>query len=689
MLPVPYAIRRKFTMKQLSDKVTELKGVGPKKAVALNKLGIETINDLLTYFPRRYDDLSLTDLISATDGQKVTVKGTILGEPTLIRFGRKRVRLNFQLLVNDEPYTVTFFNQPWLKKQLGAQQEIMVHGVFDQTRRSITGIKIINAADNQFDSIYPTTKEVKQNTIRPLVKLAFEEYQAVIPEIIPEALRRGLKLERFMDMIQEMHFPTDPKQAQRAIRTAKFTEFLLYEMQIQQLRQVQRQANSAAVLNGDIKRLETFIQNLPYELTQAQRRVINEITTDLKAPQEMNRLLQGDVGSGKTIVAAAAMLFTCSAGKQAVIMAPTEILAEQHANKLADLFAESSITVSLLTGATKPAARKVLLPRIANGEVNLVVGTHALFQNDVQYHDLGLAVIDEQHRFGVNQRAQLKNKGQATNVLAMTATPIPRTLAITMYGDMDVSIIDELPANRQPIRTTWLPTSKTNQALNFIEKQLKEGHQVYVVAPLIEESDAVDMQNATAIFERFRVIFGERYSVGLLHGRMDNTEKDSVMQSFASGQFQLLVATTVIEVGVDVKNATTMVILDADHFGLAQLHQLRGRVGRGEQQSYCILIADPKTEIGKQRMTAVVESTDGFYLSQKDLELRGQGDLVGLKQSGAPEFKLADPVGDLNILTVAAQAARKITSEKNWQTKPENVELAMYLKMIKPNLDNM
>lgn len=676
-------------MKQLSDKVTVLKGVGPKKAVALNKLGIETINDLLTYFPRRYDDLSMTDLASALDGQKVTVKGIVLGEPTLIRFGRKRVRLNFQMLVNEEPYTITFFNQPWLKKQLEAQQEIMVHGVYDQTRRSITGIKIINSTEHQFDSIYPATKEVKQSTIRPLIKTAFEEYQDVIPEFVPEKLKSGLKLESFAEMIKEMHFPADPTQAQKAIRTAKFMEFFLYEMQIQQLRQDQRKERILAALKGNFQLLNQFIEQLPYQLTDAQQRVISEITADLAAPKEMNRLLQGDVGSGKTIVAASAMLFTCSAGKQAVIMAPTEILAEQHANKLADLFADSPINVSLLTGSTKPAARKLLLPRIANGEINIVVGTHALFQNDVEYHDLGLAVIDEQHRFGVNQRLQLKNKGKATNVLAMTATPIPRTLAITTYGDMDVSVIDELPANRKPIRTTWLPTSKTKQALNFIEKQLKTGYQVYVVAPLIEESDAVDMQNATAIFERFKVIFGERYSIGLLHGRMDNGEKDSVMQAFAAGQFNLLVATTVIEVGVDVKNATTMVILDADHFGLAQLHQLRGRVGRGDQQSYCILIADPKTEIGKQRMTAIVESTDGFYLSQKDLELRGQGDLVGLKQSGTPEFKLADPVGDLNILTVAAQAARKITSEKNWQAKPENVKLAMYLQMFKPNLDNM
>lgn len=677
-------------MKQLSDEITVLKGVGPKKAVALNKLGIQTVNDLLTYFPRRYDDLSLTDLATAVDGQKVTVKGIVLGEATLIRFGRKRVRVNFQMMVNDEPYTVTFFNQPWLKKQLAPQKELVVHGVYDSARRTITGIKIISDnGDDQFDSVYPTSKEVKQTTLRPLIKTAFEEYQTVIPEIVPANLRSALKLEPFKDMIAGLHFPTGPQEAQKAIRTAKFTEFFLYEMRLQHLRQMQRTDRPAAEIKGDSEQLNAFINSLPYRLTDAQHRVIGEINADLVAPREMNRLLQGDVGSGKTIVAAAAMLFTCSAGKQAAIMAPTEILAEQHANKLADLFAGSKVTVGLLTGATKPAARKVLLPRIANGEVNLIVGTHALFQTDVQYHDLGLAVIDEQHRFGVNQRTQLKNKGTATNVLAMTATPIPRTLAITMYGDMDVSVIDELPANRKPIKTTWLPTSKTDQALRFIQKQLQEGHQVYVVAPLIEESDAVDMQNATAIFERFQTIFGEHYSVGLLHGRMANDEKDDVMQRFAAKQYQLLVATTVIEVGVDVANATTMVILDADHFGLAQLHQLRGRVGRGADQSYCILIADPKTEIGKERMRAVVESTDGFYLSQKDLELRGQGDLVGLKQSGAPEFRLADPVGDLNILTVAAQVARKITNEKNWQTNPENVELAMYLQMTKSNSDNM
>lgn len=361
-------------------------------------------------------------------------------------------------------------------------------------------------------------------------------------------------------------------------------------------------------------------------------------------------------------------------------MAPTEILAEQHANNFAKMFAGLPVNIALLTGDTSAAARKAMLPSIQTGEVDLVVGTHALFQADVQYADLGLAVIDEQHRFGVNQRQALRQKGTSTNMLAMTATPIPRTLAITMYGDMDVSVINQLPSGRKPIKTTWITASKTNTAIRFVKKQLDSGNQVYVVTPLIEESEAVDMKNAVAIFERFKAIFEPQYQVGLLHGQMSNQEKDATMLQFKNNQFQVLVATTVIEVGVDVANANTMLIFDADHFGLAQLHQLRGRVGRGATQAYCILIADPTNEIGKERMKAVASSTNGFFLSQKDLELRGQGDITGQKQSGMPDFKVADPVGDLNILTVANQEAQRITAEKHWKTKPENVQLAKYLQ---------
>lgn len=341
-------------------------------------------------------------------------------------------------------------------------------------------------------------------------------------------------------------------------------------------------------------------------------------------------------------------------------MAPTEILAEQHANNLQALFEGLPVNIVLLTGSTKPAVRKEILPRLASGEINLIIGTHALIQEGVDYHRLGLVVIDEQHRFGVAQRQALRQKGANPDVLAMTATPIPRTLAITSYGEMDISVIDELPAGRKPITTHWIKNAQIDSAIQFVLRELAAGHQAYVVTPLIEESEAVDMKNAQAIYERFSAYFApQHYQVGLLHGRMKNDEKEAVMQAFKENQYQVLVATTVIEVGVDVKNATVMMIYDADHFGLAQLHQLRGRVGRSDQQSYCILIADPKNKNGVDRMRVMTETNDGFVVSQKDLELRGSGDVLGKKQSGLPDFKVGDPIADLTMLSVAQDEAKK------------------------------
>lgn len=669
-------------MASLTDSVGVLKGVGQKRLVGLNKLGINTINDLLTYYPRRYDDLSIKDLATAADGQKVTVKGIIIAEPTVTFFGRKRSRLVFRIKIADNIYTVSFFNQPWLKKEVSANDEVIVFGTYNQARNTVQGMKILTARTaNSFDSIYPANKEVKQATIKQLIKLAFDAYQPLLVDIVPASLRRRYRLESFHDTIKNIHFPESPKAAQRAFRTAKFMEFFLFAMKVQILKGAHRKTDPAAQIDYDPKVLDKFNAQLPFKLTSAQTKVVREILADLKRPIQMNRLLQGDVGSGKTVVAAIAILAAISAHKQAAIMAPTEILAEQHANSFASMFAGLNVNIVLLTGATSAATRRSMLPRIADGEVNLIVGTHALFQDDVHYANLGLAVIDEQHRFGVNQRQALRQKGTSTNMLAMTATPIPRTLAITMYGDMDVSVIDQPPTGRKPIKTTWIQSAKTDSAIGFVKKQLRQGNQVYVVTPLIEESEAVDMKNAVAIFERFRAIFEPDYKVGLLHGQMSNQEKDDAMVAFKNNQFQVMVATTVIEVGVDVANANTMLIFDADHFGLAQLHQLRGRVGRGSTQSYCILIADPKNEIGKQRMKAVASSTNGFFLSQKDLELRGQGDITGAKQSGMPDFKVADPVGDLNILTVANEEAQNITVEKDWKTKPENVQLAKYLQM--------
>ncbi|MDH5106320.1 ATP-dependent DNA helicase RecG [Lentilactobacillus diolivorans] len=668
-------------MSSLSDPVSVLKGVGQRRQIALNKLGIDTINDLLTYFPRRYDDLSLKDLSTALDGEKVTVKGIVITAPTVVFFGRKRSRLSFRLKINDDIYNVTFFNQPWLKRQLSLESEVIVFGTFNQSRNQIQGMKILSQDQNDaYDSIYPANKEVKQATIKHLIKLAFEAYGGQLVDIVPTSLRKKYRLESFHDTIQNIHFPESPIAAKKAFRTAKFMEFFLFAMKIQILKVTRRQEDPQAQIKYNPQLIQSFKDQLSFQLTDSQNKVSHEILTDLQQPLAMNRLLQGDVGSGKTVVSAIAILATISAHKQAAIMAPTEILAEQHANNFAKMFAKFNVNIALLTGDTSAVARRAMLPRIKDGEVNLIVGTHALFQDQVTYDNLGLAVIDEQHRFGVHQRQALRKKGTSTNMLAMTATPIPRTLAITMYGDMDVSIINELPKGRKPIKTSWITSAKTEAAIRFVKKQLQSGNQIYVVTPLIEESEAVDMKNAVAIYERFKAIFEPNFSVGLLHGRMSNDEKDQAMVDFKNNQFQVLVATTVIEVGVDVANANTMLIFDADHFGLAQLHQLRGRVGRGSTQSYCILIADPKNEIGKKRMKAIASSTDGFFLSQKDLELRGQGDITGLKQSGMPDFKVADPVGDLNILTVANQEAREIAIDRNWQKKPENVQLAQYLK---------
>ncbi|WP_125573001.1 ATP-dependent DNA helicase RecG [Levilactobacillus huananensis] len=666
-------------MTSLSDPISELAGVGPKRAQALRSLAIENVNDLLTYFPFRYEDLQAKDPTELTDQAKVTLKGTVAAAPVISRFGRRKTRLTFRLLLDEHTIIpVTFFNQPWLKDKLEVGKELAVYGRFDAKRQSLSGMKIIASADSGMGSIYPANKEVRQGTIQKLVESAFETYAPVIVDLIPEPLRDEYRLLHRREMIHDMHFPKSDRAAQAARRTAKFEEFYLFEVRLQVVKQQDHTLHGQA-LTYDLPQLKDFIAALPYELTNAQKRVVNEICYDLKRPIHMNRLLQGDVGSGKTVVAAIAMYAAITAGVQAALMAPTEILAEQHANNLAKLFADFPVNVALLTGATKPAARKTLLPQIAKGTVNLIVGTHALIQPEVDYADLGLAVIDEQHRFGVNQRQALREKGQQPDVLAMTATPIPRTLAITAYGEMDVSVINELPAGRQPIKTSWIRSNQVDATLREVKAELSTGSQAYVVTPLIEESEAVDMKNAEAIYERFKEQFEPTYRVGLLHGRMKNEEKNAVMDAFKNNEFQVLVATTVIEVGVDVPNATIMMIYDADHFGLAQLHQLRGRVGRGKKASACILIADPKNELAVERMTTMTSTNDGFVLSQKDLELRGPGDILGKKQSGVPDFKVGDPVADLNILSVAQQAAKETVASPNWADKDANLALAAFL----------
>lgn len=672
-------------LKDLYDSVSVLKGVGPKKVEALEELGIRSIYDLLTYYPLRYDDFQVKDLTQIVDQEKVTLKGKIAADPVIAHFGRKRNILNIRLLVDNDVIKVTFFNQPWLKKQLPVGKEVLIHGRFDKAKASLAGIKILSSVDNnEMNAIYPANKHIRQKTISDLVKLAFDEYKDAIDDIIPDKIIDKYKLEKQVKVIHDMHFPTNNQDAMLARRTAKFNEFFLFQMQLQSLKMAE-QKDKGIEINYSDSDMEKFIEELPFKLTGAQLRVVREIYADLKSNRQMNRLLQGDVGSGKTIVAALSILATIDGGYQAALMAPTEILAEQHANKLAKLFENTKVNVALLTGDTKAAAKKELLPRIASGEINLVIGTHALIQDTVIYNNLGLAIIDEQHRFGVNQRKILREKNDGTNVLAMTATPIPRTLAITSYGEMDVSIIDELPNGRQPVKTAWIKEGQFKNSIPFIKERLNSGEQIYVVTPLVEESEAVDMKNAVNIYENFQKLFEPDFKVGLLHGRMKDEEKNSIMGSFENNEFQILVSTTVIEVGVDVSNATMMIVFNADHFGLAQLHQLRGRVGRGSSQSYCLLVSDPKTETGVKRMNVMVQSNDGFIISQKDLELRGPGDIMGKAQSGLPEFKVGDPVADLKMLSIAQQEAILVVNTNNWQNEPEYSKLYSYVQQKNNN----
>ncbi len=672
-------------MKNLNDSVSTLNGVGPKKQEALFDLDIHTIFDLLTYFPFRYEDFVPKEIQEIVDQQTVTLKGEIAAEPTISFYGRRKSRLTVHLLIDHDVIPVTFFNQAWLKKQLQIGHKVLVHGKFNAVSKSMTGIKLMKSnSKNNFSAIYSVNNKITQKTLQQIIQQAFTEYYDVINDFVPKWIIDKFRLESFKKVIHDLHFPKNHDDVKAALRTAKFNEFFLFQMQLQTIK-TNHQKNKDARIMADKLTLMPFIEKLPYHLTGAQDCVVNEILADLHRPYVMNRLLQGDVGSGKTVVAAIAILSTILSGKQAVMLAPTEILAEQHANGLAKLFAGTDVNIALLTGATPVSDRKQMLPRIKNGEINLIIGTHALFQDKVKYNDLGLAVIDEQHRFGVNQRRKMREKGKATNVLSMTATPIPRTLSITAYGEMDVSVIDELPGGRKPIKTTWIKNSQIKTMLNFLQKHLKNNEQAYVIVPLIEESEVMDMRNVTETFEKFQQYFGNKYKVGLLHGKLNENEKNTVMQDFKDNKTQILVSTTVVEVGVDVSNASVMVIFDADHFGLAQLHQLRGRVGRGSQQSYCVLIADPKTEIGIKRMNVMSSSTDGFFISQKDLELRGPGDLLGKQQSGLPSFQVGDPIADLNILSAAQDVAKQVTDNENWKDLDENQELLKNLITLNEN----
>jgi len=669
----------------LQEPVTNIAGVGEKRAQALSDLGIETIEDLLSYYPFRYDDIKERDLAEINDQEKVTIKATVVSPPVINRFGYKKSRLQFRMMQGHDVFSVSFFNQPYLKDKVELSEDIAVYGKWDAKRNSLTGMKILAAnQEGDFAPIYHVSKAIRQQTLVDLIKKAFARFKDQIEENLPLSLIEKYRLMGRKEAMYAMHFPNDPKEHHQAKRRVVFEEFFLFQMKIQGLKKEEKSEKHGIVIAYDVERLKAFTQKLPFQLTNAQKRVTNEICRDFLLPKHMQRLLQGDVGSGKTVVAAIALYAAVTAGFQGALMVPTEILAQQHLASLNQLFDPLEVHTALLTSSTKPKERQQIIEQLQQGEIDVVVGTHSLIQEGVDFSNLGLVITDEQHRFGVNQRKGLREKGFQPDVLFMTATPIPRTLAITAYGEMDVSVIDEMPAGRLPVETRWIKRGQLNDALKNAQLELKKGRQMYVICPLIEESESLDVQNAVELYEDLKEFFAPEFATGLLHGKMKNEEKEAIMTAFKENEIQVLISTTVIEVGVDVPNATMMLIIDADRFGLAQLHQLRGRVGRGKEASYCILVANPKNELGKERMKIMTETNNGFIVSQKDLELRGPGEVFGFKQSGLPEFVAADIVADANVLEVAKEEAQKLWHKKNWQLLPEYAGLLAYLKEKDP-----
>lgn len=645
-------------LKSLQDSIALLKGVGPKFLEELKSVDIVTVEDLLTYFPFRYEDIKEREISEILEGEKVVLKGLVVSPGVVTHFGYKKSRLIFRVMQDGVVVNVTFFNQPYLQEKAVLGETLAVFGKWDSKRKSLTGIKLI-AASNQkdFEPIYHTKKGLSQGRLVKLISLAFAEYGQLITETLPPEICANYQLLNRKDALYAMHFPKNPEISDAARYRLAFEEFFYFQLKMLALKKTEQGKNLGERILYDNQKLKAFIQTLPFPLTDAQKRVTNEICYDLRAPFHMQRLLQGDVGSGKTVVASLAIYATATAGYQSALMVPTEILAQQHFATMKGLFNDfPDIKVALLTSSTKKKERQEILEALKNGDIQLLIGTHALIQEDVVFSKLGLVVTDEQHRFGVNQRKLLRQKGNFPDVLFMTATPIPRTLAITAYGEMDVSLLNELPKGRQKILTKWVKPQQFSTVLGYVQERLKKGDQAYLVSPLIEESETLDLKNALALHQEMTDFFPE-FSVGLLHGQMKNEEKEEVMAAFKKKEIQLLVSTTVIEVGVDVPNATMMMIMNADRFGLSQLHQLRGRVGRGNKASICVLIADPKGENGKARMKIMTETTDGFVLSQKDLEMRGPGEFFGSRQSGLPQFQVGDLSRDGELLETARKAA--------------------------------
>ena len=675
-------------MKDLSISARFIKGVGPSRFKLLNRLGIETVEDLLYCLPRRYEDRTRIKQVSAVKpGNFETVRAKVLtfGDRTT----RKGMNL-FQMAVGDSTGVIhaVWFNQPYMKDRFKIGQELILYGKVEKylylqinnpEYEILTGTKEDSISMGRIVPVYPLTESLNQRWFRNIMKTVVDEYVGNIQEILPYNIRKRNNLMVLKEAVRNIHFPVSDIVLKRARERLVFDEFLLLQTGIALKRaRIKIDLNGYPHgLEGDL--IDKFKQNLPFEFTKSQAKVIREIEEDMKRPRPMNRLLQGDVGSGKTIVALHALLLTVQNGYQGALMVPTEILADQHYKNIKSMLDGLGLRIVQLSGDLKPQERARRRHMIEIGQANLVIGTHALIQEGVSFKNLGLAVIDEQHKFGVIQRSLLKSKSTNPDILVMTATPIPRTLALTLYGDMDVSIIDELPPGRGSVKTLYFESANYGRAYSIAYEQVKIGRQAYVVYPIIEESERPDLRAAVKMSKEISKMFPD-LKIGLLHGKMKSDEKEKIMSDFRNKAIDILASTIVIEVGVDVPNASTMIVEHADRFGLSQLHQLRGRIGRGRFLSYCILMADPKTSDAKDRIKAMLKTQDGFRIAEEDLEIRGPGEFFGTRQSGLPELKIGNIVRDKGILEKAREEAFELIKKDRFLRSPENRFLRAELK---------
>lgn len=656
-------------------KLEEIKRIGPKTISLLNKIKIKDTNDLVTYYPFRYNIIKKSNLKEAENNTYVTIDGKVETKPVYYRIKKNLDKLSFKMNTGTYIVNILIFNRGFMRTIIKEGSNITIIGKYDKMHNLITAteIKMELIGDKTIiEPVYHLTYGLSKKVLQKYINISLQDFETV--EYVPNYLKEKYNFINKKEAIKIIHNPSNVESLKKALLYLKYEELLVFMIKMNYLK-TNKQFKIGLKRNIEYEEINKFINNLPFKLTIDQLKAVNEIYEDLNSPRRMNRLLQGDVGSGKTLVAIIAIYINYLSGYQSALMVPTEILARQHYETIKKLFEKYNINICLITSKIKAKEKKEYYKGLEEGTISVAIGTHALISEKLKYHNLGLVITDEQHRFGVNQRSELKNKGITPDTLYMSATPIPRTYALTIYGDMDISSIKTMPNGRKQIITKLKKETEIKDVLYMMLDELKKNHQIYVVAPLIDESEKMDLENVNTLYDKMNKAFGKLYNIGLLHGKMSNEEKEEVMNSFKENKTQILVSTTVIEVGIDVKNATMMVIFDAFRFGLSALHQLRGRVGRNELQSYCILISNYE----KERLKIMEEVSDGFKISEEDFRLRGSGDLFGYRQSGDMSFELCDVRKDYNLLVKAKEDALELAECHDDVNK----------KLIEESLDNL